>query len=173
MSRKYCRPEQIILKLREAEIQLGKGLRTGEVCRNLGISQNTFYRWRKEYDVMGLLFESFISRGTPEYLRSDNGAEFTAKNVRGWLEKVEVKTLYIEPGSPWENGYMESFIGKFRDELLNGEIFDTLLEAKVLTERWRREYNTVRPHSALGYRPPAPETMELSLPKTLTLKVVQ
>lgn len=124
-------------------------------------------------DVMGLLFESFISRETPEYLRSDNGAEFTAKNVRGWLEKVEVKTLYIEPGSPWENGYMESFIGKFRDELLNGEIFDTLLEAKVLTERWRREYNTVRPHSALGYRPPAPETMELSLPKTLTLRLVQ
>jgi len=109
----------------------------------------------------------------PEYIRSDNGAEFTAKNVRGWLEKVEVKTLYIEPGSPWENGYMESFIGKFRDELLNGEIFDTLLEAKILTERWRREYNTVRPHSALGYKPPAPETIEVRLPGTLTLEVVQ
>jgi len=71
-----------------------------------------------------------------------------------------VKTLYIEPGSPWENGYIESFIGKFSDELLNGEIFDTLLEASVLTERWRREYNRYRPHSSLGYRPPAPEAHE-------------
>lgn len=124
-------------------------------------------------DVTDQLFESFIFRGVPEYIRSDNGAEFTASNVRGWLARVGVKTLYIEPGSPWENGYMESFIGKFRDELLNGEIFDTLLEAKILTERWRREYNTVRPHSALGYRPPAPETIEITLPKTLTLNVVQ
>jgi putative transposase len=80
--------------------------------------------------------------------------------VKDWLERVEVKTLFIEPGSPWENGYVESFNGKLRDELLDGEIFDTLLEAKVLIERWRVEYNTIRPHSALGYRPPAPEAIQ-------------
>ncbi len=96
-------------------------------------------------------------RGVPGYIRSDNGAEFTARAVRDWLQAVGVKPLYIEPGSPSENGYIESFNGKLRDELLNGEIFDTLWEAKVLTERWRREYNQQRPHSSLGYRPPAPE----------------
>jgi len=93
----------------------------------------------------------------PGHIRSDNGPEFTAKKVREWLERVEVQTLYIEPGSPWENGFIESFNGKLRDELLNREVFDTLLEARVLIERWRREYNTVRPHSSLGYRVPAPE----------------
>ncbi len=91
-------------------------------------------------------------------LRSDNGAEFTAKAVRGWLRRLGVKTLFIEPGSPWENGYIESFNGKLRDELLNGELFDTLTEARVLIERWRQEYNRFRPHSSLFYRPPAPET---------------
>jgi len=90
-------------------------------------------------------------------IRSDNGAEFTARAVRDWLQAVGVRTLYIEPGSPWQNGSIESFNGQLRDELLNGEIFDTLREAKVLTERWRREYNQQRPHSSLGYRPPAPE----------------
>ncbi|MCK4557273.1 MAG: transposase, partial [Candidatus Aminicenantes bacterium] len=88
--------------------------------------------------------------------------EFTAKAVRKWLANLGVKTLYIEPGSPWENGYVESFIGKFRDELLNGEIFDTLLEARVLMEFWRREYNRYRPHSSLGYKPPAPEVENLT-----------
>lgn len=111
-------------------------------------------------NVIETLAELFISRGIPEHIRSDNGAEFTAKVIRKWLAKVGVKTLYIEPGSPWENGYIESFNGKLRDELLNGEIFETLLEAKVLIEQWRREYNTVRPHSSLGYKPPAPETVE-------------
>jgi putative transposase len=106
-------------------------------------------------DVLERLSDLFIRRGVPDYLRSDNGPEFTAKRVKDWLERVEVKTLFIELGSPWENGYVESFNGKLRDELLNGEIFDTLLEAKVLIERWRVEYNTIRPHSALGYRPPA------------------
>ena len=81
-----------------------------------------------------------------------------------------MKTLYIEPGSPWENGYIESFNGKLRDELLNGEIFETLLEAKVLIDRWRIEYNTVRPHSALGYRPPAPESFTVGLPASATLR---
>lgn len=111
-------------------------------------------------DVLERLTELFVLRGVPDYLRSDNGSEFTALAVRQWLAKVGVKTLFIEPGSPWENGYIESFHGKLRDELLNLEIFDTVLEAKVLIERWRREYNTWRPHSALGYRPPAPEALE-------------
>lgn len=109
-------------------------------------------------DVMARLTELFIWHGVPENIRSDNGAEFTAVAVRNWLDRIGVKTLYIEPGSPWENGYIESFNGKLRDELLNGESFETLLEARVVIERWRREYNHVRPHSALGYRPPAPET---------------
>ena len=106
------------------------------------------------------LSDLFIHRGVPEHIRSDNGAEFTATKVREWLQRIDVKTLYIEPGSPWENGYVESFNGKLRDELLEREIFDTLWEAKVLIERWRREYNTVRPHSSLGYRPPAPEAVQ-------------
>ncbi len=113
----------------------------------------------KQQDVIDLLFHLFIFRGIPEHIRSDNGSEFTAKAVRKWLEKLGVKTLFIEPGSPWENGYIESFNGKLRDELLDREIFTTLEEAKVLIEQWRREYNQVRPHSALGYRPPAPEAI--------------
>ena len=99
------------------------------------------------------------SIGASEPIRSDNGPEFTAKAERRWLRRVGVQTLFIEPGSPWENGYVESFNGKLRDEHLNVELFDTLLEAQVLTERWRCEYNQLRPHSSLGYRPPAPETM--------------
>ena len=113
--------------------------------------------------VLERLAALFLEQGAPDYLRSDNGSEFTARMVRNWLERVGVKTLFIEPGSPWENGYVESFNGKFRDECLNGETFDTVAEAKVLIERWRREYNQVRPHSALGYRPPAPEAI-LPLP---------
>lgn len=109
-------------------------------------------------DVLERLSDLFVRRGVPDHIRSDNGSEFTAKRVREWLERVGVKTLYIEPGSPWENGYVESFNGKLRDELLAREVFDTLLEAKVLIERWRKVYNTVRPHSSLGYRPPAPES---------------
>jgi len=109
-------------------------------------------------DVIDQLFQLFIFRGIPEHIRSDNGPEFTAKAVRNWLNRLGVKTLFIEPGSPWENGYIESFNGKLRDELLNREILTTLTEAKVLIEEWRREYNQVRPHSSLGYRPPAPET---------------
>jgi putative transposase len=111
-------------------------------------------------DVLERLSDLFVRRGVPSYLRSDNGAEFTATKVREWLGRVGVTTLFIEPGSPWENGYVESFNGKLRDELLAREQFDTLLEAKVLIERWRREYNTRRPHSSLGYQPPAPEAIE-------------
>jgi putative transposase len=111
-------------------------------------------------DVLERLSDLFVRRGVPQYLRSDNGSEFTANKVRQWMARVGVTTLFIEPGSPWENGYVESFNGKLRDELLAREQFDTLLEAKVLIERWRREYNTRRPHSSLGYRPPAPEAIE-------------
>lgn len=113
----------------------------------------------KSQEVIDELFNLFIFRGIPEHIRSDNGPEFTAKAVRRWLNGLSVKTLYIEPGSPWENGYIESFNGKMRDELLNLELFTTLEEAKVLIEQWRKEYNQVRPHSALGYRPPAPEAV--------------
>ena len=108
-------------------------------------------------DVLHHLADLFADRGPPDHIRSDNGPEFTAKAVRAWLGRIGVGTLFIEPGSPWENGYNESFNGKLRDELLNGEIFYTLTEAQVLIERWRQHYNTVRPHSSLGYRPPAPE----------------
>ena len=107
-------------------------------------------------DVIEVLAELMVSRGAPDPIRSDNGPEFTARAVREWLGRVGVKTLFIEPGSPWENGYIESFNGKLRDELLDTEVFYTLLEAPVLTERYRRTYNQVRPHSSLGYRPPAP-----------------
>ena len=116
-------------------------------------------------DVIDQIFNLFIFRGIPKHIRSDNGPEFTAKTVRGWLNRLGVKTLFIEPGSPWENGYIESFNGKLRDELLNCEVFYTLTEAKVLIEHWRQEYNHIRPHSSLGYRPPAPETI---LVKTVT-----
>jgi putative transposase len=115
----------------------------------------------KHQDVLDQLYELFLYLGIPEHIRSDNTPEFTAKAVRKWLANLGVGTLYIEPGSPWENGYVESFIGKLRDELLNGETFDTLLEARVLTERWRREYNGYRPHSSLNYKPPAPEAKNL------------
>ena len=117
-------------------------------------------------DVIDCLSDLFLGRGTPEYLRSDNGAEFTAKAVQEWLARLRVQTLYIAPGSPWENGYVESLIGKLRDELLNGEIFYTVKEAQVLIEGWRQEYNRVRPHSSLGYRPPAPEAVEWPLGAT-------
>ena len=112
-------------------------------------------------DVVQLLADLFVLRGPPEHLRSDNGPEVCAQALREWLGRIGVKTLYIQPGSPWENGYNESFNGKLRDELLDREIFYTLQEAKVLIEQWRRHYNRVRPHSALGCRPPAPEAMEI------------
>jgi putative transposase len=107
--------------------------------------------------VIETMADTMVVHGVPEHIRSDNGPEMTAKVVRRWLAAVGAKTLYIEPGSPWENGYCESFNGKLRDELLNGEIFYSLKEAKVVIEQWRKHYNTVRPHSSLGYRPPAPQ----------------
>jgi putative transposase len=112
--------------------------------------------------VQECLAELFCARGVPIHLRSDNGPEFIANALREWLNKLSVKPLFIEPGSPWENGYIESFNGKMRDELLNREIFFTLKEAQILIERWRKEYNYIRPHSSLGYRPPAPQAWLLS-----------
>ena len=111
-------------------------------------------------DVIDVLSDLFILRGVPDHIRSDNGPEFVAKAVREWIAAVGAKTAYIEPGSPWENGYCESFNSKLRDELLNGEIFYSLAEAKIIIESWRRHYNTKRPHSSLGYRPPAPEVVQ-------------
>ena len=124
--------------------------------------------------VIYQLGQVFLERGIPEHIRSDNGLEFTPGAIRQWLLDLEVKTLYIESGSPWENGYIESFNGKLRDELLNVEIFTTFFEAQVLIENWSKGYNQIRPHSALGYRPPAPEALMPGYgPKTLTLNVVQ
>ncbi|MGF0540044.1 IS3 family transposase [Agrobacterium sp. ES01] len=111
----------------------------------------------KAVDVIDVLSDLFILRGIPTHIRSDNGPEFIAKALREWIAAVGAMTAYIMPGSPWENGYCESFNSKLRDELLNGEIFYTLKEAKIVIENWRRHYNTVRPHSSLGYKPPAPE----------------
>jgi len=121
-------------------------------------------------DVIDIFADVMTERGIPEHIRSDNGPEMVAKSLRRWLGNLGTKTIYIEPGSPWENGFCESFNGKLRNELLNGEIFYTLREAQVLIEQWRQHYNRVRPHSALGYRPPAPEARGLALvPQTTAL----
>lgn len=121
---------------------------------------------RERLDPKSAVDVSFVCiQGNPGNIQSDNGPEFTAKAVREWLNRLSVKTLFIEPVSPWENGYIESFNGKLRDELLNREIFTTLTEAKILIEEWWKDYNQVRTYSALGYWPPAPEAI---IPVTLT-----
>ncbi len=117
-------------------------------------------------DVLCQLEELFILRGTPDHIRSDNGPEFTAKTIRNWLARLDIQTLFITPGSPWENGYVESFNCRLK-QFLKGDIFDTMLEARILVERWRQHYNTVRPHSSLGYKPPAPETRKPHIPSPL------
>ena len=127
-------------------------------CLALYVARNITSR-----QVVEQLYELFILRGVPEHIRSDNGSELTARVIRTWLADLGVKTLYIEPGSPWENGYNESFNGKLQDELLKREMFINLKEARILVERWRWEYNHVRPHSSKGYRPPAPEAKMLTL----------
>ena len=121
----------------------------------------------KSHDVLDALSDLFIAEGMPDFIRSDNGSEFTAHTLRQWLKDLGVKTAHIEPGSPWENGYNESFNGKLRDELLNAELFYTLKEAQVLIEQWRNHYNHRRPHSSLGYRPPAPQTIVSTRPLPL------
>lgn len=117
--------------------------------------------WRGN-DMIETLSNLMLVKGTPEYLRSDNGSEFTSNKIRKWLQNVGVITAYIEPGSPWENGYIESFNARMRDEFLNGELFGNMYEAQVLIKRWMTYYNTIRPHSSLGGRPPAPQTLVLS-----------
>jgi hypothetical protein len=114
--------------------------------------------------VIEQLANAMIDNGIPEYIRSDNGPEFIAKELRSWLSGIGVKTAYIEPGSPWENGFCESFNGTFRDNLLDGEIFYSLKEAQIIVGEWVKHYNHVRPHSALGYRPPAPQ---VQIPKII------
>lgn len=121
------------------------------IARRLG-SQN----------VIVLLADLFLKYGVPQHIRSDNGPEFIAKKLRQWLKTLQVEPLYIEPGSPWENGYIESFNGTMRAQFLDGEWFYTLREAQILIERWRIHYNTVRPHRSLGGQPPAPETFQLA-----------
>ena len=121
-------------------------------------------RQLKYEDVLAALADLFIARGPPAHIRSDNGAEFIANAMQLWLSQIGVKTLHVAPGSPWENGYKKSFSGSLRDVLLNGEIFYSLAKGKVLIEAWRRHYNTILPHSSLGYRPPAPETATPPLP---------
>lgn len=113
------------------------------------------YRLKSD-DVLDVLSDLFLLKGMPDYIRSDNGSEFTAHTLREWLKELKVRTAYIEPGSPWENGFNERFNGSLRDECLNGELFYTLREAQVIVEAWRKEYNHIRPHSSLNYRPPAP-----------------
>jgi len=113
----------------------------------------------KAIDVIDALSDLFILRGVPQHIRSDNGPEFVAKAVQDWIAAVGAKTAYIAPGSPWENGYIESFNARLRDELLDGEIFYTLKEAQIIIESWRRHYNAVRPHASLSYRAPAPEVI--------------
>lgn len=123
----------------------------------------------KSDDVLEALADLFLTEGIPEYIRSDNGSEFVAKSVQDFLAKIGVKTAYITPGSPWENGFNERFNGILRDELLNGEVFYSLKEAQVLTENYRNEYNQIRPHSSLNYQPPAPRAAV----KILTLNLDQ
>jgi len=113
----------------------------------------------KNYDVIEVLADLMLLHGTPEYIRSDNGSEFTSHKIRLWLQNAGVVTTYIEPGSPWENGYIESFNARMRSEFLNGELFGNMYEAQILTKRWIRYYNEIRPHSSLGGRPPAPQTI--------------
>ena len=123
--------------------------------------------------VLETMADVMLVRGIPEHIRSDNGPEMTAKVVRNWLGKLGARTLYIEPGSPWENGYCESFNGKLRDECPNQEIFYSLKEAQVVIEQWRNHFNTIRPHSSLGYRPPAPQTSTAQLPQLDQCAAVQ
>jgi transposase InsO family protein len=116
----------------------------------------------RSHDVLLILADLFLSHGIPTHIRSDHGPECIARTLRHWLTARQVAPLAIEPGSPWEKGYGESYNGTMRDQLLNGELFDTLKEAQIIIERWRIHYNTVRPHSSLGSQPPAPETIQLA-----------
>ncbi len=124
-------------------------------------------------DVVDVLMELVATRGVPENIRSDNGPEFIAQAIRGWLGRSGIGTLYIEPGSRWENGYAESFHARLRDELLDLEVFETVAEARMLATRWRLEYNHRRPHSSLGYVAPAAFAASLAEPPVAALPTAQ
>ena len=117
----------------------------------------------RSIDIIFILADLFLKHGVPKHIRSDNVPEFIAKQLVKWFKTLSLQPLFIEPGSPWENGFIESFNARMRDELLNGEIFFTLLEARVIIEMWVKHYNTIRPHSSLGYKPPVPETLQPGL----------
>jgi len=140
------------------KLACGKGIRMltviDEYTREC-LAIRVAYRLKSD-DVLDVLSDLFLLKGMPDYIRSDNGSEFTAHTLRNWLKELKVRTAYIEPGSPWENGFNERFNGSLRDECLNRELFYTLPEAQVIVEAWRKEYNHIRPHSSLNYRPPAP-----------------
>ena len=178
MAKKRYTPETIIRKLREAKALQGQGETIAQVVKQLGITEQTFYRWRKEYGGMRVdqarhlkeleaenarlkqaVADLMVEHGVPAHIRSDDGPEMAAGELRDWLGHLGAKTAYIEPGSPLENGYCQPFNGWLRDELLNGEIFCRLRDAQVSIGYWRNRYNTKRPRSALGYRPPAPEVV--------------
>ena len=139
----------------------GKAFRTLNILDEYSRECLTIRAKRKlnSTDVIDVLTDLFILQGIPAFIRSDNGSELIAEAVRNWISAVGAKTAYITPGSPWENGYCESFNARFRDELLNGEIFYSLMEAQIIIEQWRKHYNTKRPHSALRYRAPTPEAI--------------
>jgi putative transposase len=122
-------------------------------------------------DVIAVLEYLFMVRGAPKFIRSDNGPEFIADKIKKWLEQKHVGTLYIEPGSPWENGYIESFNGRLRDEILDRELFYSVKEARVIVEDWRLEYNNLRPHSGLGYMTPAAFAGSCNPPGSATLRL--
>ena len=128
------------------------------VQRNKTSRHGTQDRKCNSTDVIDALTDLFIVRSVPAYIRSNNGTEFIAEVVRRWIKAIGANTAYIKPGSPWENGYCESFNARFRDELLIGEILYSLREAQIVIEQWQQHYNTKRPHSALGHKPPAPES---------------
>ena len=189
MGIKRHKPEEIVQKLQQVDVLVGQGMARVDAIWDVRITEQTYCRWRKQHggmgtdqlrelkllqkendrlrkavsdlsaDVIDALTDLFILRGPPAFIRSDNGPEFVAEAVRAWIEAVSAKTAFIEPGSPWENGCVESFNARLRDELLDGEIFYSLREAEIIVKEWRKHDNTKHPHSALGYCPPAPETV--------------
>ena len=178
MKKKHSGP-QIVAKLRQADILIGQGKTIPEVCKEIDVTDATYYRWRQKYggmspdmvkqlravqkenaqlkrlDVVEVLRYLFAVRGEPDYIRSDNGPEFVSRAVTKWLEHAGVETLFVSPGSPWENGYVESFHEKLRNELLNRELFLHIDELRYVVDRWRMDYNHYRPHSSLAYMAPA------------------
>lgn len=159
MKQKRHTTDEIIRVLREAD----QGKSTEAICREHNITTTSYYRWKKKYggeDLIEVMERLVAERGAPAHMRSDNGSEFIARILQKWLAQRQVKTLYIEPGSPWQNGHVESFNGSLRDECLDRELMLSVAEARVLIEDYRRHYNEERPHGGIGYRTPAQARME-------------